>query len=96
MKPFKFFDLGTLAGIGRSAAVVNLRFGKFSGRLAWWTWLFIHLLKLVDFQNRLTVAVQWGWSFLTRNQSARLITGPFRSPVEIADEKEQADRVKVK
>jgi NADH dehydrogenase len=80
-KSFKFFDLGSLAVIGRSAAVANLRFGKFSGRLAWWTWLFIHILKLVDFQNRLTVAVQWGWSFFTRNQSARLITGPFESPV---------------
>lgn len=46
----------------------------------------LHLLKLVDFQNRLTVTVQWGWNFITRNQSAHLTTGPFRSSVERATE----------
>ncbi len=90
IRPFKFFDLGTLAVIGRSSAVADLRIVRFSGRLAWLTWLFAHLLKLVDFQNRLTVAVQWGWSYITRNQSARLITGPFRSPVDV-HEKETDD-----
>lgn len=83
VRPFKFLDLGKLAVIGRSSAVADLRIVRFSGRLAWLTWLFAHLLKLVDFQNRLTVAVQWGWSYFTRNQSARLITGPFKSPVEL-------------
>lgn len=82
VRPFKFVDLGKLAVIGRSSAVAEMRILRFSGRLAWLIWLFAHLLKLVDFQNRLTVAVQWGWSYLTRNQSARLITGPFRSPVD--------------
>ncbi len=80
--PFKFRDLGTLAVIGRSAAVADLRIVRFSGRLAWWTWLFIHLMKLVDFQNRLTVFVQWGWSYLTKNRSARLITRPALSSVD--------------
>ena len=75
-KPFKFRDLGMLAVIGRSAAVADLRFIRFSGRLAWWFWLLVHIMKLVGFQNRLMVIVQWGWSFLTRNKSARLITGP--------------------
>ena len=79
-KPFNFRDLGTLAVIGRSAAVADLRVLRLSGRLAWWVWLFIHLLKLVDFQNRMTVFVQWGWSYFTRNRSARLITGGSRSP----------------
>lgn len=88
--PFKFFDLVTLAVIGRSSAVADLRIVRFSGRLAWLTWLFAHLLKLVDFQNRLTVAVQWGWSYITRNQSARLITGPFRSPVKVRDGESEA------
>ena len=77
-RPFRFRDLGTLAVIGRSSAVANFGFVRFSGRTAWWAWLFIHLLKLVDFQNRLTVMVQWGWSYLTRNRSARLITGELR------------------
>ena len=79
---FRFRDLGTLAVIGRSAAVADFGFIRFSGWLAWWAWLFIHLLKLVDFQNRLTVMVQWGWSYLTRNRSARLITGQRRLPFE--------------
>ena len=64
-----------MAVFGRSAAVADLRIVRFSGRLAWWAWLFVHLLKLVGFQNRLSVLVQWGWSYLTRNRSARLITG---------------------
>ena len=79
-KPFRFRDLGTLAVIGRSAAVADFRIVRFSGRLAWWTWLLIHINKLVDFQNRMTVLVQWGWSYLTRNRSARLITGIIESP----------------
>ena len=80
--PFRFRDLGTLAVIGRSAAVADFGFVRFSGRPAWWAWLFIHLLKLVDFQNRLTVMVQWSWSYLTRNRSARLITGELRLPFD--------------
>ena len=75
VKSFRFRDLGTLAVIGRSAAVADLRVIRFSGRLAWWTWLLVHILKLVDFENRLTVLVHWGWNYLTRNRSARLITG---------------------
>ena len=82
VRPFRFMDLGSLAVIGRSAAVADMRIVRFSGRLAWWTWLFIHLLKLVDFQNKLTVFVQWGWNYLNRNRSARLITGPLRSPFD--------------
>ena len=74
-KKLRFRDLGNMAVIGRSAAVADLRIVRFSGRLAWWAWLFVHLLKLVGFQNRLSVLVQWGWSYLTRNRSARLITG---------------------
>ena len=80
--PFRFRDLGTLAVIGRSAAVADFGFVRFSGWPAWWAWLFIHLLKLVDFQNRLTVVVQWGWSYLTKNRSARLITGELRLPFD--------------
>jgi NADH dehydrogenase len=74
-RPFRFRDLGKLAVIGRSAAVADLRFIRFDGYLAWQFWLFAHLLKLVGFQNRLTVLVQWAWSYMTRKKSARLITG---------------------
>ena len=82
VNPFRFRDLGTLAVIGRSAAVADLRFVRLKGRLAWWVWLFVHLLMLVGFQNRLTVMVQWGWSYFTRNRSARLITGELHSPFD--------------
>ena len=68
-----------LAVIGRSEAVADLPGIRFSGFLAWWMWLLIHLLLLVDFQNRLTVFVQGGWNYPTRNRSARLITGRHQS-----------------
>jgi NADH dehydrogenase len=73
--PFRYHDRGTLATIGRSRAVAQLPFGRFSGVLAWWMWLIIHLMTLVEFQNRILVLVQWGWAYVTRNRAARLITG---------------------
>lgn len=75
LKPFKFFDLGTLAVIGRSSAVVDLKWIRLTGFAAWWLWLFLHIMKLVDFDNRASVMLQWGYSFITRDRSARLITG---------------------
>lgn len=73
---FHYHDLGNLATIGRSAAVAE--FGKLhvSGFFAWLMWLFIHLLKLVGFGNRLLVLMQWGWNYFTYDRSARLITEP--------------------
>ena len=80
-RPFRFFDLGTMAVIGRSEAIAEFPVVHLSGAIAWWVWLFVHLLLLVDFQNRLTVLVQWGWNYLTRNRSARLITNMPDSPL---------------
>ena len=74
-RTFRFRDLGKLAVIGRSSAVADLKFVRFSGYLAWQFWLFIHIMTLVGYQNRLTVLVQWAISYFTRNRSARLITG---------------------
>lgn len=74
-KPFRFRDLGKLAVIGRSSAVADLKFLRFSGFLAWQVWLFVHVLKLVGYQNRATVLVQWASNYFSRNRSARLITG---------------------
>ena len=79
--PFRFRDLGKLAVIGRSAALVDLPLLRFSGRVAWLFWLFVHLMLLVDFQNRLSVLGQWGWSYFTRKRSARLITGDIEWPL---------------
>jgi NADH dehydrogenase len=73
--PFHYRDRGTMATIGRAAAVADLGWITFSGLLAWLTWLFIHLLYLVEFQNRFLVLFQWAWNYFTRNRSARLITG---------------------
>ena len=63
-----------MATVGRAFAVVQLRRWKFSGFLAWITWLWVHIFYLTQFTNRLLVVIQWGWSYLTRNRSARLIT----------------------
>jgi NADH dehydrogenase len=71
---FTYRDYGTMATIGRAAAVADLGWIRFSGYLAWLAWLFIHLMSLVGHQNRLLVALQWGWNYFTRNRSARLIT----------------------
>jgi NADH dehydrogenase len=79
MKPFHYFDKGSLAVIGRNAAVADLGFLKLSGFPAWFIWIFIHIMYLVEFDNRLLVFFQWAWSYFTRKRGARLITGddPF-------------------
>jgi NADH:quinone reductase (non-electrogenic) len=52
---------------------------RFSGYLAWLAWLFIHLMNLIEFENKILVLVQWGWYYFSRNRAARLITGETRS-----------------
>jgi NADH dehydrogenase len=64
-----------MATIGRSKAIVDLRGLKVSGFIAWLIWLFLHVLLLIGFRNRLAVLVDWAWAYLTRERSARLITG---------------------
>ena len=91
LAPFHYHDRGTLATIGRSSAVADLVWVKFSGLLAWLAWLFIHILYLVAFQNRILVVIQWAGNYFTRNRSARLITEPpLRSDTE-AHEKAVAE-----
>jgi NADH dehydrogenase len=74
LPPFRYHDKGSMATIGRAAAVADLGFVRFGGYPAWLAWLFIHLMYIVEFDNRVLVFVQWAWSYLTRNRSARLIT----------------------
>ena len=82
-KPFKYRDKGTMATIGRARAVAVVGPFQFGGVLAWLAWLFVHLLFLVGFQNRLLVLVQWAINYFTRNRAARLITeGPAARFVE--------------
>jgi len=73
---FAYYDRGNMATIGRAAAVAEIRGYHIYGFIGWLTWLFIHLLYLVQFENRVLVLWQWAWNYLTRNRSARLITGP--------------------
>ncbi|MEO5923351.1 MAG: NAD(P)/FAD-dependent oxidoreductase [Bryobacteraceae bacterium] len=72
--PFHYTDKGTMATIGRKSAVVDLGFVRFGGVLAWLTWLFLHLLYLVTFRSRVSVAIQWAFQYVTFNRGARLIT----------------------
>jgi len=78
--PFHYWDKGSLATIGRAAAVAE--FGKIhiSGFVAWLAWLFIHILFLIGFRNRLLVFIQWAWSYVTYERGARLITGSTSLP----------------
>ena len=71
---FRYRDKGQLAVIGRGAAVADLGRLRLSGFAAWLIWLFIHLMYIVEFSNRLLVFVQWGFLYLTFNRGARLIT----------------------
>ena len=75
LPPFHYFDKGSLAVIGRAAAVADIFGFHISGLLAWLTWLFVHLMYLVEFSNRVLVFIHWGFLYLTFNRGARLITG---------------------
>lgn len=88
--PFRYADKGNMATIGRSKAVAEIASLRFWGFPAWLTWLFVHLLYLAEFENRVLVLVQWGWSYFTRNRSARLITRGL-SAAEMKDGSETED-----
>jgi NADH dehydrogenase len=74
-KDFKYWDKGSMATIGRSKAIVEAGKIKLTGFIAWLAWLFVHVISLIGFKNRLYVLSDWVWAYLTRERSARLITG---------------------
>ena len=76
---FWYFDKGSMATIGRNKAVADLRFLHLVGMPAWLAWLFVHIIFLVGFRNRLAVLFQWAWAYLSFNKGARLITRNFQS-----------------
>ena len=88
--PFRYLDKGNMATIGRRMAVAEFRRLRFWGLPAWLAWLFVHLMYLAVFENRILVLVQWGWNYFTRNRSARLITheppGSATAPLVDLDE----------
>ena len=73
--PFRYVHAGSLATIGRSAAIADFGWLKVKGWLAWWLWGIAHIYFLIDFRSRFIVALQWLWSYLTYRRGARLITG---------------------
>ncbi len=76
MNPFTYHDLGTLATVGRNRAVVDLAYLRFQGLLAWFFWMFIHLMAIVGVKNRLLIFINWAYYYFTYDQSLRLIIKP--------------------
>ena len=72
---FKYRDRGSMAIVGRATAIADLAGFHLAGFTAWLAWLFVHLMQLVEFENRVLVLVQWGWFYFRRSRAARLITG---------------------
>jgi NADH:ubiquinone reductase (H+-translocating) len=81
--PFSYFDKGTMAVIGKHAAVANIGRFRFGGITAWLMWLFIHLLLLINFESRLVVLVRWAFSYFTHSRGSRVLiaTGILRLPI---------------
>jgi NADH dehydrogenase len=88
--PFHYWDKGSLATIGRAAAVAEFGRIHISGFIAWLSWLFVHILFLIGFRNRLLVFIQWAWSYVTYERGARLITGSTYLPGWTGDQPSSA------
>lgn len=74
---FKYFDKGSMATVGRNRAVVDIGKIRFQGIFAWFTWMFVHLMTLVGFRNKIVVFVNWVWSYISYDRGTRLIIRPF-------------------
>ena len=91
--PFHYRDKGTLATIGKAAAVADIAGLHLSGLIAWLTWLFVHILFLIGFRNRFTVMVEWAWTYLSNDRGARLITGDVEPLLERGEKIENRERM---
>jgi NADH dehydrogenase len=76
LKEFEYKDLGSMATIGKHKAVVDLSFYKFSGYLAWFIWMFLHLMLILSVKNKLIIFINWAWNYFTKDTSLRLIFAP--------------------
>jgi NADH dehydrogenase len=85
LEPFHYVDKGTLATIGRAAAVANFGRVKLSGLIAWVLWLFVHIFLLIGFRSRVAVIASWAWTYFTHDRGARLITGDVGAVVSGAE-----------
>jgi len=79
-KPFHYLDKGSLATIGRAAAVAEIGQIRLTGLVAWLAWLGIHIVFLIGFKNRILVLLQWAWAYLAYDRGARVITQPWAAP----------------
>ena len=75
LRPFHYRDYGNLATIGRAKAVADFHWLRLEGLIGWLAWVFIHLVKLIGFRNRILVLIQWAWAYVSYQRSVRLITG---------------------
>ncbi len=91
--PFRYRDKGSMATIGRSQAVADIAGLRFGGLFAWLTWLFVHLMYLVGFENRVLVLFQWAYSYLTKNRGTRLITGEDVFPLPLSESDSAAEQL---
>jgi NADH dehydrogenase len=90
LKPFVYKDQGTMATIGRNKAVVDLKRFQFSGYFAWLTWMFVHLMLLVEYRNRLIVFANWTWRYIKYDRGSRLIIREYERKTEVKSEKRKA------
>ncbi len=88
-KPFVYVDKGSMATIGRHKAVAQLGRFKFSGIVAWWLWLFVHVMSLVDFKRRIAILIEWAWAYFTWQRRSRVI---LEVPHELRTDQESPDR----
>jgi NADH dehydrogenase len=77
-RPFRYFDKGSMAVVGKNFAILESGFLRMSGFVTWLVWVFLHLMSLPQLQNRLRVQTQWFWSYFTGQRGSRLIPEPPR------------------
>ena len=82
---FSYFDKGSMATIGRNKAVVDIGRIRFQGFFAWWVWMFVHLMSLVGFRNRVVTFINWAINYLTFNAGIRLIIHKYRRPEQVEE-----------
>ena len=94
--PFHYRERGSMAIIGRASAVADMGNFQCAGFFAWLMWLFVHLMQLVEFENKILVLIQWSWYYFSRNRAARLITGESATVLmsERSEDKKLFDRSK--
>jgi len=91
--PFHYRDKGTLATIGKAAAVADIAGLHLSGLVAWLMWLFVHIFFLIGFRNRFIVIVEWAWTYVRNDRGARLITGDVEPLLERGEKPENRERM---